>query len=300
MEIEEVLQKFPGRQVRCANGNGGLPCLEVKTPLASATVYLYGGHVAHFQPAGEKPVLFMSQKSLFETGKPIRGGVPVCFPWFGPKADDASAPMHGLVRLQTWQLVRAEQLSGDEIEIDLETQSSDSTRKFFAGDYRLVHRIRIGRELSMSLIARNTGKAAFTVQEALHTYFAVGDVKQVSVRGLEPTGYFDKVQAMRACPAAGAPIAITAETDRHYPGTVATTSIVDPSLQRRIIIAKSGSQSTVVWNPWIAKAAALADFGDDEWQRMLCVETANFGDDSVKLAPGAEHTMQARISVERL
>jgi glucose-6-phosphate 1-epimerase len=300
MTLQQGRSRFSRGNVRLEAGQGGLPCLQVRTPLAEATVYLYGGHVTHFRPAGERPLLFVSSQSAYETGKPIRGGVPVCFPWFGGKADDAAAPLHGVARLQMWELDGVREEADGMVEITLSLRADETSRQWFKGEFHLRHRVRIGRELSMSLITRNAGKEAFEIQEALHSYFLVGDVTKVSVTGLEATGWLDKVQGMKSCPASHAPISISAETDRTYTGTDATTAIVDPSLGRRITIAKSGSRTTVVWNPWIAKSAALPDFGDNEWAGMLCVETANALGDAVTVAPGAEHTMTAHISVARL
>jgi glucose-6-phosphate 1-epimerase len=296
MTLDQVRTRFACGSVKFLEAQGGLPCLQVRTAAAAADVYLYGAHLSHFQPAGEKPLLFMSGQSAFEPGKPLRGGVPICFPWFGPKPGDATAPLHGFARTQMWELESVEE-SGESVELVLALQSSDATRRWYPHDFLLRHRIRVGRELETALITRNTGREPMLVQEALHTYFTVGDVRQVRISGLERIGYIDKVQAGKACPPSGSPITITAETDRVYNATASTVIIDDPSLSRRISIAKTGSNTTVVWNPWIAKSAAMPDFGNDEWPQMLCVETANAGSDALTLAAGAEHTMQAKLSV---
>ncbi len=300
MTIEQLREKYNTDRIRLTEGEGGLPCLDIKTELAEARIYLHGAHVAHFQPAGEKPVLFMSSRSAFEAGKPIRGGVPVCFPWFGPKEDDPTAPMHGVARLQEWTVTSIADLPGGEVGIIMELLPSELSRKFWPHNFHLEHRIRIGRELSMTLATRNTGIEPFTISEALHTYFLVGDVRQVKITGLEETVYMDKTQQMKRFTEGTEPITISSETDRHYLNTANSTVIHDPSLGRRITISKSGSQTTVVWNPWIAKAKAMPDFGDDEWPNMVCVETANEADNAVSVAPNSDHLMQATIKVETM
>lgn len=300
MTTQELKERYRDFPVKVSAGEGNLCCLDVKTELAEARIYLHGGHVAHFQPAGEKPMLFMSGKSSFEPGKPIRGGVPVCYPWFGPKADDPTAPMHGFARLQEWTVSGISELPRGEIGIILELRESDFSRRWWPFPFQLEHRIRIGRELSMSLVTRNAGMDPFTVNEALHTYFAVGDVRQVSITGLADTRYMDKTRQMNRFTEEKQPLRITSETDRHYMDTSTTVTIHDPSMSRRIVVQKTGSKSTVVWNPWIAKAAAMQDFGDDEWTKMLCVETANAADNAAAVAANGDHEMQAIISVEKM
>jgi D-hexose-6-phosphate mutarotase len=242
----------------------------------------------------------MSEKSTFQDGKPIRGGVPVCYPWFGPKSDDPTAPMHGFARLQEWTVTSISDLPGGEVGVILELLPSDLSRKFWPHNFHVEHRIRVGRELSMSLVTRNTGTEPFTVNEALHSYFHVGDCRQLTVTGLENVEYTDKTRGMKRFTESKEPITITTETDRHYLNTATTVTIHDQSLKRRILVAKAGSKSTVVWNPWVAKAAAMPDFGDDEWKGMLCVETANAADNAVSVAPNSDHEMQAIISVRKL
>ena len=296
MTIQELQAKFgiPGA-VRFEEGRGGLVRVAVNTSHAEAHVYTHGAHVTHWQPAGAAPVLFLSQRSVFQPGKPIRGGVPVCFPWFGPNARSASLPMHGFARLMEWAVESVRQQGAGEVALTLVLRSNDQTRSFWPHEFELRHTVTVGAELTMALETRNTGKEPFTVTEALHTYLRVGDVRKIEITGLENTDYIDKVAGGRRENQGSWPITFTGETDRVYAGTRAATVLNDPGLGRRIVVEKSGSSSTVVWNPWIAKAAAMPDFGDDEWPGMVCVETANAADDAVTVAPGESQTMTARI-----
>jgi D-hexose-6-phosphate mutarotase len=282
---------------RLEPGPGGLDRLSLRAAEGEALVYLQGAHVAHFQPKGEKPVLWMSARSRFEAGKPIRGGVPVCFPWFGPKAGSPEAPLHGFARILPWSIGAITREPDGSLRAVLELSADAAARGGFPHELALQLAVTVGRSLRMELTARNADSAAATFEEALHSYFAVSDVRQVRIRGLEGNGYVDKTAAMDRKPGEPEPIAIVAETDRVYLGATGTVTIEDPGWRRRLMVSKSGSRTTVVWNPWLAKARAMPDFGDDEWTGMVCIETANALDDAVTLAPGATHVMTATLEV---
>ncbi len=277
---------------------GGLPRLDVHSPLATAEIYLHGGHVARFQPTGSAPVLFMSAASHFAAGKPIRGGVPICFPWFGPRAGHPESPMHGFARTKTWRIESLTQSADGVVNVVLALAADDATRAHWSHDFVLRHRIAIGTELRMTLEVENTSATAFTFEEALHTYFAVADVREATAIGLEGASYLDKTDGFKTKTVGAEPLRFTGETDRLFPQHHGTCVIADRPTARRIVIEKSASATTVVWNPWIAKAAAMADFGDDEWPQMLCIETANAGADAVTLAAGARHALTAVVRVE--
>jgi D-hexose-6-phosphate mutarotase len=278
-------------------GEGDLPLLCVRSPLAEAQIYLHGAHVTHFQPAGQAPVLFMSQHSLFAQDKPIRGGIPVIFPWFGARAQHPESPAHGFARTTEWQ-VESLSVDGDQLVTAVFRLTADEhTQALWPCAFDLRYRVAIGHALTLTLEAYNISSEPFTFEDALHTYFAVSDVRQTATSGLENAEYLDKTDNLQRKKQGPEPIRITQETDRVYEGTRKTCVIDDPGLRRKIKIEKSGSQTTVVWNPWIAKAAALVDFGDDEWPKMLCIETANAGANAFTLAPGQTHSTRAIISV---
>jgi len=285
---------------RLVTGGGGLPRFEIATPLAEAHVYLHGAQVAHFAPAGQPPVLFMSAQSWFQPGKPIRGGVPVIFPWFGSRQGDASAPAHGFARTRAWAAESILQRADGVVVVTLRLEPDDAMRTMWNASHNWVlrHRIAIGSELSMELEIENRGTEPIQCEEALHTYFNVSDVRGVMVWGLENTEYYDKADGMRRKRQDGEPIRFTAETDRTYVNTEATCIIEDPGLHRRIMVEKRHSHSTIVWNPWIAKARAMADFGDDEWPRMVCVETGNVADNRLEIAPSARHVTETVVHCE--
>jgi len=274
--------------------SSGLIYANVTTPHATATVYLQGAHLTAWQPTGEQPVLFLSRKSDFEPGKPIRGGVPIAFPWFANRHDGKDGPSHGFARIQNWTLAFAA-LAGDDLHLTFTLAPTAMSRELGYDDFRVAYQLTIGRTLTMQLAVANDAAAPLVFEEALHTYFSVVDVHEVTVTGLEATPFIDKTDGMREKPAAHAPLTFTGATDRVYQNTAATCVLHDAAGGRNITVAKTNSDTTVVFNPW----KAMADMGPDEWHEMLCVETVNAAANTVTLAPGQTHTMQARISVEK-
>ncbi len=249
---------------------------------------LQGAQVTAWQPAGARPVIFLSSRANLAPEKAIRGGIPVIFPWFGPHPTDPNAPQHGFVRTAPWRLDSAAE-TADGVALDL---------SLTADGFALAYWVVFGDELQLHLTVRNTSPNAATFEEALHSYFAVSDVERISISGLESSGFIDKTADMRRCPATGAPLRLTKETDRVYLDVPDRVVIADPGWNRRIAIEKSGAASTIVWNPWAEKAAAMGDLGADNWRGFVCVETGNVADDRITLAAGAQHEMTTRIRLD--
>ena len=291
--------EIPGR-ARIVTSPGGLPRYEIATQLAQAHIYLHGAHVARFVPEGQAPLLFTSAKSWFDPAKPIRGGVPVIFPWFGPRQGHPDAPAHGFARLRTWTPESLVQEPDGAIVLTLRLEPDAGTRLLWGEphDWVLRHRITIATALTMELEIENRGTAPLRCEEALHTYFHVSDVRKIAIQGLENTEYYDKADAMRRKRQDLDPIRFAAETDRTYIHTTAACVIDDPGLNRRILVHKEHSSSTIVWNPWTAKAQAMPDFGDDEWPGMVCVETGNVADNTLEIPPGARHVTRTVLRAE--
>jgi glucose-6-phosphate 1-epimerase len=295
--IAELDKRFgiPGA-ARVLEGNGGLAKVSVSSAGIAGEMYLLGAGVTAWKPAGAEEVLFVSAASKWTDSRAIRGGVPICFPWFGNKADDPKAPAHGFVRAKAWEIesvTRAE----DAVTVSLFTGSDEGTKKMWPADFRLAHRATFGPELSMELEMTNTGAAPLRFEEALHTYFRIGDIARACVRGLAGIHYIDKTDGNREKTQQG-DVEITAETDRVYLDTRGAVELEDAALRRRIRVSKENSMATVVWNPWVAKAKAMSDFGDEEWKQMVCVETCNVAKHAVTLRPGEKHRMKATVRVE--
>jgi glucose-6-phosphate 1-epimerase len=287
--------EIPGA-ARIVEGNGGLPKVRVTSARAEGEIYLHGAHVTSWKPAGREEVFFVSSESRWEDGRAIRGGIPICFPWFGGKADDPKAPAHGFVRTKAWQIESIARV-GDAVRVSMFTESGEDTKKWWPAEFRAVYRVTFNSELSLELEVTNLGEAPLRFEEALHAYHRVGDIGKVRVRGLDGVRYLDKTDSNREKKQQG-DIAIVSETDRVYLDTSAAIELDDPALKRRTRVTKENSRTTVVWNPWVEKAHALSDLADDEWTRMICIETSNVSDYSVTLAPGQQSKMKAVVKVE--
>lgn len=278
------------------SGIGGLPKLEVTTKSGSAEIYLHGAQVTSWQPAGAEEVIFLSSHSHWEDGRAIRGGIPVCFPWFRAKADDPKAPAHGFVRTREWQLDSLITEENGSVIAVFSTQSDAFTHRWWPHEFRLALQIAIGSTLGLELTATNTGSAPFSFEEALHTYFRVGQAGGVRVRGLNGVSYLDNVDQNREKTQSG-DVVLTGTTDNAYLNIQGAAELVDPVLRRTLRTEKENSRTTVVWNPWQQGAASLSDLGKDEWQQMTCVEASNILSSAVGLGPGEEHTMRASLSI---
>lgn len=273
---------------------GGLIYVDITGPQASATIYLQGAHLTAWQPKGEQPVIFLSRKSDFEPGKPIRGGIPIAFPWFAGRHDGKTGPSHGFARIQDWTLAFAA-LAGDDVHLTFTLAPTEMSRELGFDHFRVAYHFIIGRTLTLQLTVANDADAPLVFEEAMHAYYSVVDVHEVRVTGLEPTPFIDKTDHMIEKPAAHAPLTFTSATDRVYQNTAATCVLHDGAGRREITIVKANSDTTVVFNPW----KALPDMGPDEWHEMLCVETVNAAANTITLATGKTHTMQAHISAQK-
>ena len=288
MPASELYSRFAVPGVAFAETDQGLVRAQVSLDGMTGELFLQGAQVTRWQPAGQRPVIFTSPNSAYAPGKAIRGGVPVIFPWFGPHPTDPKAPQHGVVRTAAWRLDAVERDAG----------GVTITLSLAPDDFALTYRVSFGDELHLELAVRNRAGRDVDFEEALHTYFAVSDVEAVTVSGLESSVFIDKTAGMQRRPAAGEALSLTKETDSVYLGVPDAVGITDPGWRRRIAIAKSGAASTIVWNPWAEKAAAMGDLGAENWRGMICVETGNAADNRVHLAPGGEHRLTTRIAVD--
>jgi len=281
----------------------GLIRANITTPACTAELYLQGAQITQWQPMGQQPVLFLSERSFFTPGKAIRGGIPIVFPWFGARTatpDDprTDGPSHGFARISEWTLSFAA-LAGNELHVTLTLGPSDNTRSLGYDQFALVYEITFGVELHVKLTVNNQGNKPLHFEEALHTYFSIGDSQQISIIGLSDTEYLDKTDDYKRKRQTDPLLKLTGETDRPYLDTLVPVNIDDPILRRRITIDKAGSQTTVVWNPWSTLTATLPDMSPLCWLTMLCIETANVASNAVTLASGDHHCMEAHIFVQQ-
>jgi glucose-6-phosphate 1-epimerase len=294
-QMEQLNREFaiPG-VARIARGNGSLPKILIETKAATAEIYLYGAQVTSWVPAGADEVLFVSEKSHWEAGHAIRGGIPICFPWFRAKADDKSAPSHGFVRTKEWRIESISAEAEDSVRVCLSTESDESTRRWWPFDFRLDYRITVRAKLWLELVMKNSGQSALRFEEALHSYFKVGDVEQVRVRGLDGAIFLDNREGNREKIQRG-DVVLLRQTDNAYANANGMAEIIDPLLRRTLKTEKLGSNSTIVWNPWSDGASSMADLSEHEWRQMLCVEGGNILTSAVSLDPGQSHSMAIAI-----
>jgi glucose-6-phosphate 1-epimerase len=305
----EILQsEHSADGARWEQGSGGLCSLVVNTEQCTARLFAHGAHVASWtpllpgSPTAKHPGLHLSPRSAFERSKAIRGGVPVCFPWFGPRFDDPlpngkPSPAHGFARTAIWQVERVSLEDNGRLRVEMTLTSNAETKALWDADFAATLIASLGRTLQITLEVRNTGAQQIEYEEALHTYLEVGDVEKVQLLGLEGTKYVDKVDALMVKQTGAEPLVLRDETDNVFQGTKAAVIIVDPVLARHLKVEKTGSMSTVVWNPWLVKSQTIPDIGGASWRSFVCVEAANAGPHRVVLPVGAVHGTSTRISV---
>ena len=283
-------------RVTFLDGHDELPVLEISTAWSTAEIYLHGAHITHFKKKDEPPLLFLSQCSCFAEGHAIRGGIPVIFPWFGPREGLAQ---HGYARLKSWDLKEFAPAPDGSVSVRFRLPDCPEASGFppFTADYVVT----VNQALTLQLIITNQSKdAEFNFENCLHTYFEVADVTAISIHGLKGVSYLDKLASYLEKTETSDALRISSEVDRTYQNTPGEVEILDPRLGRRIRIQKQGSASTVVWNPWIAKSRQMPDFGDEEYEHMVCVESGNVGSNSITLPPGGSSTLTVKLSSETL
>jgi glucose-6-phosphate 1-epimerase len=295
MSVEQMNDDFGiDGQLRFVEGPGGLTMIEIDNVQARATISTYAGQVLSFKPQGAaQDLLFVSKKAYFAEGKAIKGGIPICWPWFGPDPEDRGRPAHGFVRSWPWHVLATEALPDGTTRVKLGVADDADTRSIWTQTFNLLLQISVGPTLRLELITRNAGDMSFPITQGFHTYFKVGDIDRVKVLGLEDHSFTDKT-AWDAEETQIGPVTIAGEVNRIYRGVKRDLIIDDGALDRRIRIRGTASSTCVVWNPWIETAVSMADLEDDDFKRMLCVETVNAGDETVWVPPRDD----VRIGVE--
>jgi D-hexose-6-phosphate mutarotase len=279
-------------RVTFIDGRGELPMLEISTAWSTAEVYCHGAHVTYFKKKDEPPLLFLSQCSRFATNEPIRGGIPVILPWFGPRE---GLGQHGFARVKNWEVKEFSPAPDGTVSVRFRLPDYPEGSAFppFAAEYVVT----VNEALTLELtVTNNSQDQEFAFENCLHSYFEVGDINQVSIQGLKGVDYLDKVAHFAQKTETSDAIRIDSEVDRIYLNTIGPVEILDPKLKRKIRIEKQGSVSTVVWNPWITKAQQMPDFGNEEYERMVCVESGNVGANLIKLPPGETSTLKVKLS----
>ena len=298
MDFDQLCEYEIENELQFVDIEHGFTYIEINNARAHATISTYSAQVLSYRPKNQPhDLLFVSDKAYYEDGKAIKGGIPVCWPWFGADPDDLGRPAHGFVRNRLWDVTASERLADGSTRVVLGLVDNGETRKIWPHQFRLSIEITVGDSLRVALITYNTGDDKVTISQALHTYFYVGDIARVRVLGLDGLQYLDKVANFTEKTQSG-PVVIDREVDRIYTGVSGELVIADESLARRIRIASSGCSTAVVWNPWVEVAAAMGDLGDEDYRRMICVETANAGPETIEIAAGGEYRLEAEYTIE--
>lgn len=267
------------------------PVIEIDHPACQARVALHGAQIMEWTPTGSQPTLYLSPKSALSEGIAIRGGIPICWPWFGPHPEDSTKPAHGFARTKTWQLIACED-HGASVELRFELRSDATTRALWNHEFLLIAEMRLGSELQLSLTSHNPGTTPFTETASLHTYLAVTDIETIKITGLDGTNFIEKAGGQIQPGHQAGAIQIVGELDRVYSSC---GDVVLHDKNRVVHVHKHGSASTVIWNPGREKAASMKDLPLGGFSHFVCIETANALEAAVTLAPGETRVMRTRI-----
>lgn len=262
--------------------------------------YDHGAHLASWELEHE-PVVWLSPAAVLDGSAPIRGGVPICFPWFADGPDGEHSPSHGVARTATWSPTPTRDGEVWAWELSHTDVADAPGADLVPGPFQLRYAVRLSPGapagppvLDLHLELHNPGSAAYTVEVALHTYLAVGDVEQVRIEGLDGADFLDKVTG--ADERQQGTVELTGETDRvyHRSGQV---QVHDPARARVLELTPHGATQTVVWNPWAEKSAAADDLAAESWREFVCVETAASGERALTMAPGQTRTLGCSLTV---
>jgi glucose-6-phosphate 1-epimerase len=297
MEAAELAAEFGIAGVLDFTETNGLVRALISLEGIGGEIYLQGAQLTAWQPPGERPVIFTSPNRVIAPRRAIRGGIPIIFPWFGPGRHTPPGPQHGFARTALWHLDSIETGNDASLTMTFSLGDADVVLRFWPEPFRAIYRVTFAKTLLLHLAVQNRARHAIVFEEALHSYFAISDIAAVTISGLARSTYIDKTRGGRRERQTEPILAITAETDRVYLDTSRQCAIADSGWRRRVVVEKDGAASTVVWNPWAEKAAALDDLGDPAWRGMVCFETGNIADNEVRLMADAEHRMSTAISV---
>lgn len=296
-DIEELEDSFSIEgEVGFAELEENMAFITISNKFADADICLYGAQVTSFRPQKTMEILWMSPESNFIEGRPIRGGIPVCFPWFGPHKSDPAKPQHGFARLMNWNVAETASLVNGETKVVLQLSSDADTKEYWNYDFCADLTIIIGKILTVNLKITNTSEVSFEYTTALHTYYNVSSVEEISIEGLQNTKYYNQLDGGEYFQDTPSLEIKKAET-RHYLDTENNCIINDPIFRRQIKVAKAGSKVTTVWNPGEETCEKIDDIPDDGYHSFVCIEAVNAFNNLISLSPGESHVTSAIIGL---
>ncbi|MEN9520982.1 MAG: hypothetical protein RLZZ381_3570, partial [Cyanobacteriota bacterium] len=265
---------------------------------AEATISVYAGQVLSFKPVGQtEDMMFVSSQAYYQTGKAIKGGTPICWPWFGPDPENQGRASHGFARDRFWQVRDVVSNQNGATQVTMGLVDIPETRAIWNYSFDLSIVITVGKILTINLVTRNTGSESFFITQALHTYFKIGDLNQVRVLGLENKVYLDKVDRGQQKTQSGV-VTFSGECDRIYLDVPPQLTIEDRALNRQIKVTANNSKTAIVWNPGVDISAKMADLGDRDYEHFVCVETANAANEIIEIAAGDYYNLTANYSFQ--
>lgn len=301
INIQELNKDYGiANKVEFVEGQGNFPLIKIGNEYAEATISVYAGQVLSFKPVDQtEDVMFLSSQAYYQTGKAMKGGTPICWPWFGPDPERKGRASHGFVRDRLWQVRDVISTQDGATQVTMGLTDTPETKAIWDCSFDFAIVITVAQVLTIKLVTRNNGAEAFAITQALHTYFKIGDINQVKVLGLENKAYLDKVDRGQQKTQSGA-VTFSGECDRIYLDVPATLTIADQALNRQIIVTATNSKTAIVWNPGADIAASMADLGDRDYQNFVCVETANAADEIINIPAGRQYEMSAQYTVQNL
>ncbi|MEM6613973.1 MAG: D-hexose-6-phosphate mutarotase [Cyanobacteria bacterium P01_C01_bin.72] len=299
MNIEQLNADYGiADKVKFVEGQGGFPVIEVNNEHTEAKISVYAGQVLSFKPAGQtEDVIFLSSKAYYQTGKAIRGGAPLCWPWFGPDPEDQGRANHGFVRNRLWQVLQVVSTQDGSTKVTLGLSATEETKAIWDYSFNFSIAITVGQVLTIDLITQNTDSKPFQITQAIHTYFKIGDINQVSVLGLADKTYIDKVDGGQKKTQSG-DVTFSSECDRIYLDVLSPLTVDDQALNRKIVVSAINSKTAIVWNPGADVTAKMADLSDRDYENFVCVETANAANEVIEVAAGEQYQMTAEYAVQ--
>lgn len=295
-DLQTILSECP--EVSVTEPEPGFPVLEVKTSVSEATIALHGAQVLTWTLTGHPPVLYVSPKAKMTEGIPLRGGIPICWPWFNEHPEDSTLPKHGFARNRFWELVSGEAF-GKEATLVFKLCSDEETKQLFPYDFELTATIRVSDKLRVKLNMKNTGEEIYRVSSALHTYLSVGNIERIQLEGVKGSHYMDQLSDQTEAQYQEKNLQIKEEVDRIYQ-SMSSVLVRDLDRHRSVFVDKAGSRSTVIWNPWKEKSKSLSDLPDKGYLEFVCVECANAGTDKPTLRPNSSHNVETVIGLRPL
>lgn len=298
MNILNLNQQFAiDGHVTIQSGSGDCPIIEIRNRFASASISLLGAQVLSFRPSDQaEDLLFVSAQSFYKEGKAIRGGIPVCWPWFGPDPKGLQRPNHGFVRNRFWRLLSTEMLDDGQTLVRLAFDQSMKQENTWRQPFELRFEVTIGPALSLKLTTFNSGEKPFSITQAFHSYFRVGRIQRVSIEGLDGCDYFDKLDQGTQKQHFGK-LGVSQEIDNVYTDVKQDLTLIDPVLKRRIHIHATNTSTAVVWNPWSKSGKKMPDLTNTDYRHFVCVEAGNIAFDLISIPPGGEFSMAASYRI---